>query len=81
MNCPKCGQAVSPDARFCGKCGSQIDSGPGARVGDFGLATASASGAGASAPPFTGAPALPGLIERIKNIVLTPKTEWVVIFF
>jgi hypothetical protein len=92
MNCPKCGESVPPDGRFCGKCGQQIDSGaaraqsesagPGASVGDFGLAAAGAgsrAGAAASAYPGAGAQALPSLIERIKNIVLTPKTEWRVI--
>ena len=90
MNCPKCGESVPRDGRFCGKCGQQIDSGaaraqsesagPGGSVGDFGLAGAgSGTGAAASAYPGAGAQALPRLIERIKNIVLTPKTEWRVI--
>jgi hypothetical protein len=90
MNCPKCGESVPGDGRFCGKCGQQIDSGaaraqsepagPGASVGDFGLAAAGAgSGTGAAAYPGAGAQALRSLIERIKNIVLTPKTEWRVI--
>jgi hypothetical protein len=90
MNCPKCGQPVPNDARFCGKCGQQIDSGAsraqseapaaGGGVDPFGLATASASAsAGTGASPYPGAQALPTLIERIKNIVLTPKTEWPVI--
>jgi hypothetical protein len=78
MNCPKCGQTVSKDARFCGKCGTQIESEPVPRVADFGLAAASASGTG-TAPAYTSPHALPGLIERIKNIILTPKTEWPVI--
>jgi Yip1 domain len=77
MNCPKCGQTVSRDARFCGKCGSQIESAPGAHVGDLGLAAA-ASGAG-SAPAYTSPNALPGLLERIKGLILTPKTQWPVI--
>jgi hypothetical protein len=80
MNCPNCGQTAATDARFCGKCGSQVESASGsaAPMRDFGLATASASGAG-TASTFTPPQALPGLIERIKNIVLTPKTEWPVI--
>jgi endogenous inhibitor of DNA gyrase (YacG/DUF329 family) len=98
MNCPKCGQSVRADARFCGKCAQQIDGGapargasasdaarpqsesrPGAR-GGFGLATAAAAtSAGTAAFPGPGAQALPSLIERMKNIVLTPKTEWLVI--
>jgi hypothetical protein len=91
MNCPKCAQSVPSDARFCGNCGQQIDSGagraqsesapPGASVGDFGLATPAAAAAGAapSGYPEAGAQALPRLIERIKNIVLTPRSEWPVI--
>jgi hypothetical protein len=83
MNCPKCGQSVPSEARFCGKCGQQIDADvgraqsesarPGPSAADFGLAAAAGSGAGAQALP------LPRLLERIKNIVLTPKTEWLVI--
>jgi hypothetical protein len=80
MNCPKCGQTVAPDARFCGKCGSQVESAPAsaAPMRDFGLAAAVASAAG-TASAFTAPQALPRLIERIKNIVLTPKNEWPVI--
>jgi hypothetical protein len=89
MNCPKCGQSVPSDGRFCGKCGQQIDSGagraqsesasPGASVGDFGLATAAGAGDTARGYSGAGAQALPRLIDRIKNIILTPKTEWPVI--
>jgi len=78
MNCPKCSQTVSNDARFCGNCGSQIESEPATRVRDFGLAAAAASGAG-TAHAYASPHALPGLVERVKNIILTPKTEWPVI--
>jgi hypothetical protein len=80
MNCPKCSQPVAQDARFCGKCGAQIESASGAGVADLGLAAATATASGAGAAPAYGSPhALPGLIERIKNIILTPKTQWPVI--
>jgi hypothetical protein len=48
----------------CPKCGPSASSG-------------APTGAGAAAHPGAQAPA--GLIERIKNIVLRPKTEWLVI--
>ena len=76
MNCPQCGQSLSTQSRVCGNCGSATQSG--ASVRDFGLAAASVSGAG-TASTYTTSQVLPGLVERIKNIVLTPKAEWVVI--
>lgn len=73
MNCPKCSKPVPTDARFCGVCGQQIAEFPGATAA-VGGAPASASGAWAAA-----AASAPGLLSRIQNIVLSPKTEWPVI--
>jgi Yip1 domain len=42
---------------------------------DFGLATASALGAGTASADGT-SQALPGLLERVRSIILTPKTQW-----
>lgn len=73
MNCPKCNKPVAADARFCGVCGQQIAEfvGATAAVGG-GPATASSAWAAAAA-------SAPGLLSRIKNIVLSPSTEWPVI--
>lgn len=67
MLCQKCNQPVADGARFCGSCGEPI-SAAGNPTG--GTSPAWAAGVAAAAP---------GLINRIKNIVLTPKTEWPVI--
>jgi Yip1 domain/zinc-ribbon domain len=55
-------------------------SGVGMGGSGLGIGT-SGSGTGAPGPGFgaTGPQALPGLVERIKSILLTPKTEWPVI--
>src|ERR1700727_2190447 len=66
MLCPKCKQPVPDGARFCGSCGEPLNAGPAPSAST----TAGALGLGAVAP---------GLIDRIKNIILTPKTEWPVI--
>jgi hypothetical protein len=73
MNCPKCNKPVAADDRFCGVCGQQIAEfvGATAAVGG-GPATASSAWAAAAA-------SAPGLLSRIKNIVLSPSTEWPVI--
>jgi hypothetical protein len=77
MNCPKCNQPLPPNARFCGGCGQQIEV-PGAQA-----AAASAAAAGVSAATSTAwatvQASAPGLLSRIKNLILSPKTEWPVI--
>jgi hypothetical protein len=80
MNCPKCNKPVPANARFCGGCGQQIETAGNATV--LGAqATAMAGDAAATASKAWGAPAAsaPGLISRIKNIVLSPNSEWPVI--
>jgi hypothetical protein len=69
MNCPKCKNPVSIDARFCGVCGQAI-------------AVGAAAGVAAAAAPLEGSRAswsIAGIINRIKNILLTPKSEWPII--
>lgn len=65
MNCPKCQSPIQPNARFCGTCGQVIEAAAPAIEPPAASATWSAASA-----------ALPGLLQRIKNIVLSPKTEW-----
>lgn len=92
MNCPKCSKPVPANARFCGGCGQQMEAAPSAAapppaapslVPSHAAPTASAAAGAASAAASkawaAAAASAPGLLSRIKNIVLTPKTEWPVI--
>jgi hypothetical protein len=66
MNCPKCGVAVADGAKVCSSCGASTAAGPGATSGPH-------------VPDFAKNIVTPGLIERVKNIIMTPATEWPVI--
>ncbi len=81
MICPKCHLANSDDAQFCSHCGESIRSGAGVPPApDSGVPGMASAAASAGPDAWSGAAAqLPGLIERIKNILLRPKTEWPVI--
>jgi hypothetical protein len=95
MNCPNCHQPVVSGAKFCGSCGKPIviasppPSGLPSNPPLHRLEPAAAAIPGASAPrldqttssaePFDAASHAAGLVERIKNILFTPKTEWPVI--
>jgi uncharacterized membrane protein YfcA len=81
MICPKCNLASADNARFCGHCGEPFgasSSNPPAPPSASPNAGPSASAAG-SAAWASATNQLPGIIERIKNILSTPKTEWPVI--
>ncbi len=83
MNCPKCQNPLAPNARFCGVCGQPVAAAPSpervaAAPSGTGASGASAATASWSVPPPS-LPALPGLLERIKNILLTPRAEWPII--
>jgi len=72
MLCPKCSQPMGDSAQFCGSCGTAVNAGGGKTQ-----ATAAAiPAAGGSAAWAAATSQLPDLFERIKNIMLTPKTEW-----
>lgn len=94
MNCPKCNKPVPANARFCGGCGQQIEAPSAASQAPqippaqapamataAGGASAAVSGAAAATSKAWAAAAAsaPGLLSRVKNIVLSPKTEWPVI--
>jgi len=87
MNCPKCNQSVPANARFCGSCGQQIEAtaspvppiAPSAMLGAHATAAASSAGAAASTAWAAAPPSASGLLSRVKNIVLSPNTEWPVI--
>src|SRR5262244_2921997 len=72
MSCPQCGSPLTGEARLCVDCRSNR------RMTDLGLATA-AAGARADAPAYPAEQSLPGFIERIRNILLSPKSEWLAI--
>jgi hypothetical protein len=81
MNCPKCNSPVPANSRFCGGCGQQIEAAASPCVaqtpapGFLGYASASAASAAASDSRASTS----GLLSRVRNIVLSPKTEWPVI--
>ena len=85
MICPKCNLVSADNARFCGHCGEPFaaaggnpSSTPSAASNAAPNAAASAAAAGAAAWA-SATSRFPGIIERIKNILLAPKTEWPVI--
>jgi hypothetical protein len=67
MNCPKCNHSVSANAHFCGSCGQPIG---------FATATAGVASAAASKGWIDPKASAPGLLERIKNMILSPRSEW-----
>ena len=89
MNCPNCQKPIPPNARFCGGCGQSVNNGSTAppppeppRPTIAAVPAAAMAGGGSPPTPTMGTAAsssLPGLIERVKNIVLSPKLEWPVI--
>ena len=76
MNCPKCNQPVLANSRFCAGCGQLLEAPTPAMLGA--QATAAAGAPAAVSNTWTAASA-PGLLSRIKNMVLSPRTEWPVI--
>jgi hypothetical protein len=92
MKCPKCNAAIEDTSRFCGRCGQMIDKPAtvqasaeaqpalAAAIAPIGIANDSTTRQGSSAGPGAASVApMPRLIERIKNLMLTPKLEWQVI--
>jgi Yip1 domain len=88
MNCPKCNKPVPANARFCGGCGQQVEAAPSpsgaepptpALLGAHASAAAGAASATVSKAWAAAAASAPGLLSRVKNIVLSPNAEWPVI--
>jgi Yip1 domain/Double zinc ribbon len=71
MLCPKCNQPVAEGARYCGHCGQPL-SAEAAAPPDGAAAAAAAVDSGSAGSTRN-------LIERAKNILLTPKSEWPII--
>lgn len=86
MNCPKCKNPVSINARFCGVCGQAMEAAaPAQRVPATpppaipAIPVGAAAGGASAAAPLGGPAAswsIAGILNRVKNILLTPKTEW-----
>lgn len=83
MNCLKCNSPMPTNARFCGVCGHPVE----AAAPVVRMTPAPSSSIPAAATPHGPRPATPidgsraawsivALLNRAKNIVLTPKTEW-----
>lgn len=90
MFCPQCGKPLADGARFCGSCGASI--GPASAPPPQAAPIPAAAPAAAVPPvaprvdPGPGPGSVPpagieihGLIERVKRILMSPKTEWPVI--
>jgi hypothetical protein len=77
MLCPKCNATVADGTRFCGTCGQPLSP---AGSPDATLMRPPPAGGGAAAAAWASAnAAMPGLVDRVKNILMSPKTEWPVI--
>ena len=80
MNCPKCNQPLPANSRFCGGCGQQIEaaaSPTAAQIPAAGILGYAAGASPAASKAWAAAAAsAPGLLARVKNIILSPKTEW-----
>jgi Yip1 domain len=84
MNCPACNKPIADGASFCAACGARVST-PAAMPAPSpapianattGFAPAAAAGAAA----WDGMKKdFPGLVQRAKNIILQPNTEWPVI--
>jgi len=66
MNCPKCSAPNADGAKFCASCGAA-------------MTTASPPPGGPTMPDFAKKIITPGLIARVKAILLTPAQEWLAI--
>ena len=72
MNCPKCATSNADGAKFCASCGAAMT--PASTSPPPG-GTAQGSGI----PQFAKNIITPGLVARVKAIILTPAKEWPVI--
>jgi hypothetical protein len=81
MHCATCGQAVPEGATICGNCGTSIAAGApetaaGAPGADAAPAPPRSGGAGPTPGTTTGAALASFVIDRVKALLLTPRTEW-----
>jgi hypothetical protein len=79
MNCPACNHPNPDGTRFCANCGAALSAGtdkPSSATGAAFSDAAAGTGAAASAAWVDITKQFPGLIERARNILLRPNTEW-----
>jgi hypothetical protein len=87
MFCPQCGKPLAEGARFCGNCGAAVATATGAPPPEPTPAPAAAAVPPRAEPPRPEPPpsagAVPpagdvvhGLVERVKGILIAPRTEW-----
>jgi len=78
MDCATCGRTVPEGATVCVHCGAPMAKA--AEPAPAGEAPRTpVTGAASAGPSSAGAPAANRLIQRVKAILLTPRTEWPVI--
>jgi Yip1 domain len=84
MKCTQCGDIASDSARFCARCGSTLSPAvstsagvatPGALAMEGVPLNATRDPGAANPAPASGGPA-PPLLERMKNILVSPRSEW-----
>ena len=81
MNCPACGHSLAAGAAFCADCGAKIGA-PGAAPSGVppSIANAGAGGAALATATWNDMKSqFPGLLSRVTNILVRPRTEWPVI--
>jgi hypothetical protein len=84
MKCTKCGNITGDSARFCNRCGSALSAaaGPSAAPGTSGalaiegVPLGATRDAGATSGSTASSGSAPPLLERMKNILLSPRNEW-----
>jgi Yip1 domain len=81
MNCPECKNPISINARFCGFCGQAVEAAASAQSipssPSPGIPTGPAMSGAAASPGWSAPPwSIAGTLNRVKNILITPKIEW-----
>lgn len=82
MNCAKCNHANAEGTRFCANCSAALNADTAKSASDSGAAfgaAAAQTGATAAVAWENMKKQFPGLLERAKNILLKPNSEWPVI--
>jgi hypothetical protein len=84
MKCTQCGDIANDSARFCAKCGASLSpaagsspriAAPGALAIEGVPLNATRDPGASRGTPASGGPA-PPLLERMKNILFSPRSEW-----
>ena len=78
MNCAACGQAVQEGTAVCGHCGATVAKAAEPAPG-FAAAAGGVGGSQAGAQASAAQVSVNRLVERVKAILLRPRTEWPVI--